>query len=151
MVDQILLIGPDGTSLGNYDLTTAKRIAEDQFGLDLLEVRSQVYKVVDLGKLKYEASKRKQPKSKPIKEMKFKLNIGTSDFDTKINHVKKFLASGNTVKITIWFSGREVTRPEVGVSLMKEIEACLTECGTVNMSSELQGKNMYMTIEPRKV
>lgn len=146
----ILLIGPDGTNLGSFDLDTAEQIAEQQFGLDLLEVRPGVYKAVDLGKLKYEASKRKQPKSKPIKEMKFKLNIGAADFDTKINHIKKFLASGNAVKITIWFSGREVSRPEVGVFLMQEIETRLEEFGTATINPELQGKNMHMSIEPKR-
>lgn len=144
------MISPEGMNLGQHTLEQAERLAEEKFGLDLVEVRPGVYKVVDLGKLKYEASKRKQPKSKPLKEMKFKLNIGASDFDTKINHIKKFVASGNTVKITIWFSGREVSRPEAGISLMKDIEVCLTEVGSVTMNLELQGKNMYMTIEPRK-
>lgn len=149
-MNTVLVISPEGTNLGQHTLDQAERIAEEKFGLDLVEVRPGVYKIVDLGRLKYEASKRKQPKSKPLKEMKFKLNIGAADFDTKINHVKKFIAAGNTVKITIWFSGREVSRPEAGVSLMKDIEACLIEVGTVNMNQELQGKNMYMTIEPRK-
>lgn len=150
MSSTILLIGEDGTSLGQYTLEEAEILAEEKFGLDLVEVRPGVYKVVDLGKLKYEASKRKQPKSKPLKEMKFKLNIGVADFDTKINHIKKFLAGGFNVKVTIWFSGREVSRPEAGLSLMKDIEACLNEVGTVSINSELQGKNMYMTIESRK-
>jgi translation initiation factor IF-3 len=105
---------------------------------------------VDLGKLKYEASKRKQVKSKPLKEMKFKLNIGQSDFDVKIGHVRKFLKSGSTVKITIWFSGREVSRPEAGILLMESIETVLEDLGTVYINNELQGKNMHMTIEPRK-
>lgn len=146
----VLVISPEGTSLGQHTLEEAELLAEENFGLDLVEVRPGVYKVVDLGKLKYEASKRKQPKSKPLKEMKFKLNIGTADFDTKINHIKKFLAGGFNVKVTIWFSGREVSRPEAGLSLMKDIEVCLSEIGIVNINSELQGKNMYMTIEPRK-
>lgn len=128
----------------------AERLAEEKFGLDLVEVRPGVYKVVDLGKLKYEASKRKQPKSKPLKEMKFKLNIGQADFGVKIGHVRRFLKEGNTVKITIWFTGREVSRPEAGILLMESIDTVVEDLGTVFINRELQGKNMHMTIEPRK-
>lgn len=131
-------------------METAEQIADEQFGLDLLEVRPGVYKVVDLGKLKYEASKRKQPKSKPLKEMKFKLNIGDADFDTKVGHIIKFLSSGSAVKITIWFSGREVSRPDAGVALMHAIADATEEFGVSSVNEELQGKNMHMTIEPRK-
>jgi translation initiation factor IF-3 len=149
-LNTILVIDPQGNSLGQYTLEEAEHLAEDSFGLDLLEVRPGVYKVVDLGKLKYEASKRRQVKSKALKEMKFKLNIGSADFDVKIGHIRKFLLAGNTVKVTIWFSGREVSRPEAGTTLMKSVEAALEDIGTVNMSDELQGKNMYMTIEAKK-
>lgn len=149
-INTVLVISPEGTNLGQHTIDQAERLADERFGLDLVEVRPGVYKIVDMGKLKYEASKRKQPKAKPIKEMKFKLNIGSSDFDTKINHIKKFLASGFNVKVTIWFSGREVSRPEAGLALMKDIEVCMSEVGTVSINSELQGKNMYMTIEPKK-
>lgn len=150
MSDRILLISPTGENLGNHDLETAQRIADERFGLDLIEVRPGTYKILDVGKLAYEASKRKQVKHKPAKEMKFTLNIGDHDFDTKINHVRKFLKAGSTVKITIWFSGREVSRPETGWALQQKIAAVLEDIGTVSINPELQGKNMYMTVEPRK-
>lgn len=125
-------------------------VIADDYGLDLVEVRPGVYKILDQGKLQYEASKRKQIKSKPIKEMKFKLNIGDHDFNTKIGHVTKFLSAGNTVKITIWFSGREISRPEAGVTLMHLIADATVEFGTASMQTELIGKNMHMVIEPKK-
>jgi translation initiation factor IF-3 len=146
----VLLIDPDGNNLGQHLLDSAEQIAEERFGLDLLEVRPGVYKIVDLGKLKYEASKRKQPKSKPIKEMKFKLNIGDADFITKCKGINKFLSAGNTVKVTIWFSGREVSRPDAGCSLMQAIIEATEPYGTAIPNWELQGKNMYLTLEPRK-
>ncbi len=125
-------------------------MAED-YGLDLVEVRPQVYKILDIGKLTYEASKHKQPKVKPVKEMKFKLNIGPSDYDMKIKHIMRFLQSGHTVKVTIWFSGREVSRPEMGVDLMCDICESLAESGTTTVNPNLNGKNMTMVIDPFKV
>lgn len=146
----ILLISPDGKNLGNHSFEEAEKIAEEQYGLDLMEVRPGVYKILDMGKLQYEASKRKQQKAKPIKEMKFKLSIGESDFQTKVKHIQKFLKSGHTVKVTIWFSGREVSRPTIGVDLMQKISLFTAENGTSSINTELQGKNMFMTIEPRR-
>lgn len=146
--DTVLVIAPDGTNLGNHSLREAEKIAEDQYGLDLVEVRPGVYKILNLGKLQYEASKRKVVKAKPIKEMKFKLNIGEADFNMKVNHIKRFLKDGSSVKVTIWFSGREVSRPEVGVALMHRIDGELEGFGTSLFNPALQGKNMTMSITP---
>lgn len=146
-INTILVIHPDGHSLGNLAVEEAEKIA-DQLGLDLVEVRPNVFKILDAGKLAYEASKRKQVKAKPVKEMKFKLNIGMNDYLTKMRQVIDFLESGHSVRITIWFSGREVSRPESGIALMKKIEELIGDRGTVSINPELQGKNMYMTITP---
>ena len=147
MSNTILVIDPNGTNLGQHTMEEAEKVA-DNYGLDLVEVRPGVYKVLDLGKLNYEASKRKTMKAKAVKDMKFKLNIGENDYTTKIGHVRKFLEAGHTVRITIWFSGREVSRPEAGVLLMEKIAGSLTDLGSVTMDRTLQGKNMNMTIVP---
>lgn len=149
-INTILLISPEGTNLGNVTKEAAERIAEDQYGLDLAEVRPGVYKILDVGKLQYEASKRKVVKSKPIKEMKFKLNIGESDFAIKIGHVRRFLKDGSPVKITIWFTGREVSRPEAGVNLMESVSEAVEDVGNATINRSLQGRNMNMTIVPGK-
>ncbi len=146
--DSVLVIAPDGTNLGTHSYKEAEKIAEQQYGLDLVEVRPGVYKILNLGKLQYEASKRKVIKAKPVKEMKFKLNIGEADFNMKVNHIKRFLKDGSSVKVTIWFTGREVSRPEVGVSLMQGIAEELEGFGASVLNESLQGKNMTMSITP---
>lgn len=146
--DPVLVIAPDGTNLGTHSFREAEKIAEEKYGLDLVEVRPGVYKILNVGKLQYEASKRKAPKVKPTKEMKFKLNIGDSDFNIKVNHIKRFLKDGSVVKVTIWFSGREVSRPEVGITLMQRIAADLDGFGVSTINESLQGKNMTMSISP---
>lgn len=149
MSNTILVIDNNGVNLGQHSMEDAEKIA-DNYGLDLAEVRPGVYKILDLGKLNYEASKRKLVKNKPIKDMKFKLNIGDNDYNTKIGHVRKFLDSGHTVRVTIWFSGREVSRPEAGIFLMEKIAESLGDLGSVTMDRTLQGKNMQMTVIPGK-
>lgn len=146
--DSVLVIAPDGTNLGSHSLREAEKIAEEKYGLDLVEVRPGVYKILNMGKLQYEASKRKVVKTKPTKEMKFKLNIGDADFNMKVNHIKRFLKDGSMVKVTIWFTGREVSRPEVGIALMKRIAEDLDGFGSSTLNESLQGKNMTMVIAP---
>lgn len=145
MSDSVLLISPSGQNLGPHSLAVAETIAAEQ-DLDLVEVRPGVFKILDLGKLQYEASKKKMTKPKPIKEMKFKLNIGQADYETKVNHVRRFLGGGHSVKITIWFSGREVSRPEAGIALMERIGASVTDLGSVTINKTLQGRNMQMSV-----
>ncbi len=145
----ILVIDNNGNNLGQRTMEDAEKLAES-FGLDLAEVRPGVFKILDVGKLNYEASKRKTTKAKAVKDMKFKLNIGDNDYSTKIGHVRKFLDAGHTVRITIWFSGREVTRPEAGILLMEKISESLEDLGSVTMDKALQGKNMNMTVIPSK-
>lgn len=143
----ILVIDNNGNNLGQHTMEDAEKLA-DSYGLDLVEVRPDVFKILDLGKLNYEASKRKTVKTKPVKDMKFKLNIGDNDYNTKIGHVRKFLEDGHTVRITIWFSGREVSRPETGILLMERISDSLSNFGSVTMDKSLQGKNMNMAVVP---
>ncbi len=148
-MSHVLVIDPNGNNLGQRTMEEAEKLAES-FGLDLAEVRPGVFKILDVGKLNYEASKRKQTKAKTVKDMKFKLNIGDNDYNTKIGHVRKFLDAGHTVRITIWFSGREVTRPEAGIQLMEKVAESLTGLGSVTMDKTLQGKNMNMSVVPFK-
>lgn len=149
-MSNVLVIDNNGINLGNHTMEDAEKLA-DNYGLDLVEVRQGVYKILDLGKLNYEASKHKSVKNKPVKDMKFKLNIGDHDFLTKIGHVRKFLESGHTVRVTVWFTGREVSRPEAGILLMEKIAGSLNDIGSVTMDKALQGKNMNMSILPLTV
>ncbi len=148
-MSHVLVIDPNGNNLGQRTMEDAEKLAES-YGLDLAEVRPGVYKILDVGKLNYEASKRKTTRAKAVKDMKFKLNIGDNDYNTKIGHVRKFLEAGHTVRITIWFSGREVSRPEAGILLMEKISQSLDEVASVTMDRTLQGKNMNMTAMPVK-
>jgi translation initiation factor IF-3 len=148
-LSHVLVIDPNGNNLGQRTMEDAEKLAES-YGLDLAEVRPGVYKILDVGKLNYEASKRKTTRAKAVKDMKFKLNIGDNDYNTKIGHVRKFLEAGHTVRITIWFSGREVSRPEAGILLMEKISQSLDEVASVTMDRTLQGKNMNMTAMPVK-
>merc|ERR1712078_633878 len=100
-------------------------------GLDLVEVspnaKPPVCKILDHGKFKFEAQKkaakaRKKQKVIDIKEVKFRPNIDTNDFNIKTKNVIKFLSTGDKVKITLRYRGREMAHRDIGINVLKKIK-----------------------------
>ena len=116
--------------LGVVKLHKALQIAESA-GLDLVEVspnaKPPVCKILDHGKFKFEAQKKaakakKKQKVIDIKEVKYRPNIDTNDFNIKTKNVIKFLSSGDKVKITLRYRGREMAHRELGINVLKKIK-----------------------------
>ena len=155
----IRLIAEDGEQLGLMDVQSALRVAESR-GLDLVEVspdaRPPVCKIMNYGKFKFDrqkkerASKAQQRKANKndVKEMKFRLRIGDGDFDTKMNHIKRFLADGNKVRVTIMFRGREVTHAELGADLFDRIVAGLDGIADPVGTPAMAGRDMSLIFVP---
>ena len=108
----------------------------EEIGLDLVEISPDanppVCKIMDFGKYKYElAQKARESRQKQthiiVKEIRMTPNIDTHDYDTKRNQMEKFLSSGDKVKVSIQFRGREQARPEVGFRLLQDLAAQLSE------------------------
>ncbi len=135
----------------------ALKIAESR-NLDLVKIapmaKPPVCKVMDYGKFRFEKAKKekeakKNQKTIEIKEIRLSLNIDTHDFDTKINHAKKFLASGNKVKVSIRFRGREMAHPELGQVIMNRCAEACAECASVEKPAKLEGRQMLMFLAPK--
>src|SRR5688500_9267862 len=130
--------------------------AAQQHGLDLVEVAATanppVCRIVDFGKFKYELSKhdkdRKSNAASKMKEIKFRVNIAGHDYETKLRHAEEFLDKGNKVRCLLQFRGREMAHKELGMALMKRIQADLISMGTPEAEPKLMGKNAFMTIVP---
>ena len=154
----VLLIGVDGAKLGVFGLSDARRIAEEQ-GFDLVEIAPNaeppVCKVMDYAKFKYDqdrkarAARKKQSKVE-VKEMKFRPKIDTGDFETKKNHILRFLRKGAKVKITIMFRGREMAHPEQGLDVLERLSKDLEDVATVESKPKMEGRNMFMLVAPIK-
>lgn len=133
------------------------QLAEDA-GLDLVEIspnaKPPVCKVMDFGKFKYEQQKResearKKQKTIEVKEVKFRPNTDTHDYDVKMRNVVRFLENGDKVKVTMRFRGREMAHQNLGLELLKRVAADVDILGKIENMPKLEGRQMVMMIGPR--
>ena len=76
------------------------------------EANPPACKIMDFGKYKYEiAQKAREARQNQthivVKEIRMGLKIENHDYETKKNHIEKFLLGGDKVKVTVQFKGRE--------------------------------------------
>ena len=151
---ELRVIGDDGEQLGIMSAEEALKIAEEK-ELDLVKIspmaKPPVCKIMDYGKYRFEQAKREKEAKKnqrviEIKEVRLSLNIDTHDFETKANQAIKFLKSGNRVKVSIRFRGREMAHPENGLVTMSKFAEAVSEYGTVVKPAKLEGRSMLMFI-----
>jgi translation initiation factor IF-3 len=155
---QVRLVDSAGEQLGVMSSADALSRAEDA-GLDLVEVspnaKPPVCRIMDHGKFKYLLSKKAHEAKKKqtvihVKEVKFRVKTEEHDLQYKLRNAKKFLLQGNKVKIGIFFRGREITHKELGMALLKRIEAEVIEEGTVEQMPKMEGRSMMMIIAPNQ-
>ncbi len=155
---EVRLVGPQGEQVGIVSLDKALQLAAD-VDLDLAEVaptaRPPVCKLMDYGKHKYETAlkareARRNQQQTVIKEMKLRPKIDEHDYETKKGHVVRFLKAGDKVKITIMFRGREQSRPELGLRLLRRLGEDVSELGVVEAAPKQDGRNMTMVLGPHR-
>jgi translation initiation factor IF-3 len=155
---EIRLIGAEGENIGVISPERALVLAVEA-GLDLVEISPNatppVAKIMDFGKFKYEQQKkeseaRKKQKTIEVKEIKFRPNTDTHDYDVKMRSVMKFLEGGDKVKITLRFRGREMAHAELGRKLLERVADDIEELGKVEAMPRLEGRQMVMLINPIK-
>ena len=110
---------------------------------------------MDYGKFKYENAvkareARKNQVNTVIKEMKLRPKIDQHDYDTKKNHIERFLGQGDKVKITIMFRGREQSRPELGYKLLQRLAEDIGDNATIESAPLQDGRNMTMVLAPAR-
>merc|ERR1711991_670564 len=155
--DEVRCISPEGEQLGV--MKTADAIAQaDAQGLDLVEVSPNtdppVCKILDYGKFKYEAQKKKNEAKKKqkiieVKEIKLRPNIDEHDYQVKMRNVQKFLNAGDKVKVTLRFRGREMAHQELGANVLTRVREETEELAKVEAMPKLEGRQMVMVLAPR--
>jgi translation initiation factor IF-3 len=150
---EVRLIDSDGSQLGLIPVNEALKIADDK-GLDLVEVAPNVVppvcKVLDFGKYRYQLSKKQtQKKAIGIKEVKVRPQITENDLSLKVRNIRRFLDEGHKAKITMYFRGREIVRPELGMRVFAKIKEMLTGKFSIEQPAKFEGNHIIMVVAPK--
>ena len=154
---EIRVIDNDGSQLGIMSARDAQKIANEK-NLDLVKIAPNavppVCKIMDYGKYKFEQTKRekearKNQKVVEVKEVRMSLNIDTHDFNTKANNAMKFLKSGDKVKVSVRFRGREMAHTKLGEDLLVRFAEQCSEFGVVEKQPKMEGRSIAMFVSPK--
>ncbi|MDJ0727681.1 MAG: translation initiation factor IF-3 [Prochloraceae cyanobacterium] len=155
---KIRAIDPDGEQLGIITPQEALKIAEEK-ELDLVLVSETanppVCRIMDYGKYKFEQEKRarearKKQHTADIKEVKMRYKIDDHDYNVRVNNAKRFLKSGDKVKATITFRGREIQHSNLAQRLLERMATDLEEVAEIQQAPKREGRNMMMLLSPKK-
>ncbi len=148
------MISADGKQIGILSIDEALLAAREN-DLDLVEVAPDadppVCRIMDYGKLKYEATKKVKTKSRSthLKEIKLRPLTQEHDVGVKIKNIRRFLGNGNRVRVHMVFRGRERSNTELGFNLLQDIIKKIEDIGVVESLPKMQGKDISMLIVPK--
>ena len=155
---ELRVVDSDGQQLGVIDRVKALEIAS-QRELDLVLVSEKakppVCRIMDYGKYKFEQEKkakeaRKKSHQTEVKEVKMRYKIDKHDYDVRIGQAQRFLKSGDKVKCTVIFRGREIQHSNLAETLLLKMAADLVEQSEMQQPPKREGRNMIMFLSPRK-
>lgn len=114
-----------------------------------------VCQIMDYGKHLYNASKRrheakKKQKQITVKEVKFRPNTDSGDYEIKLRNLTRFLEAGNKTKVTLRFRGREMAHRELGLEMLQRVEADLVEIAVVEQAATMEGRQMVMVLAAKR-
>lgn len=137
-------------------LSEALENAQNQ-GMDLVEVapnaKPPVCKVMDYGKYLYQEQKKKQEAKKKqskvqVKEIKVRPKTDDNDLQTKIKHIRRFIANGDRCKVTVFFRGREMAHKDRGAELLQRIVEMMSDEARVEQEPRFEGRTMNLVLAP---
>lgn len=155
---EVRLIDEDAKQIGVLAISEARKMSQET-GLDLVEIapmaKPPVVKLIEFAKFKYQESKKLKAEKRGIKggetkEIQMTPFISGNDYDTAVNKAKKFLATGNKIKLSIKFQGRQIQHPEFGYQLKDRFTSDLSEVASPEGEAKLMGKRLLYTLSPAK-
>lgn len=155
-----MVIGPNGEKMGIKKLSDALTLA-GYAGLDLVLMNQgsgvAVTKIMDYNKFRYEkqkklkdAQKKQRETSKEIKEYRLSVTIDVGDFETRRRNAENYLKKGHKIKAFIRFKGRQMAHTELGIDVLNRFAEALSEVSTVEQKPQLDGRQAYMLLAPKK-
>ena len=156
---QVRVTGSNGDSMGIMATRSALQEAYNQ-QLDLVLVTDKadipVCKITDLNKFLFEKKRQAKEQAKKqresrieLKEIQFRPGIDTHDFNTKCNHVRKFIDKGNHVKLLVRFRGREMANTKVGFDIIHRLMDEITGL-EFESKPQLNGNRLIAIIKSEK-
>jgi len=155
---EVRLIGADGEQIGIVSIDEALAAA-DEARLDLVEISADakppVCRIMDYGKhlferRKQQAAARRNQRQTQVKEVKFRPGTEEGDYQVKLRNLIRFLKDGDKAKVSLRFRGREMAHQDLGMELLKRVEADLAEYGTVEQRPKMEGRQMIMVLAPTR-
>jgi translation initiation factor IF-3 len=156
-VPEVRVVGDDGQMLGVLATHEALRLAQER-GLDLVEVNPKavppVCKILDFGKFKYEEKKRQREAKRKqtvveVKEIKMRPKTDDHDFAVKVRAARNFLESGNKVKVTVRFRGREIMHPERAQMQLDAFVGEVQDLANIEVRPAMEAKSMALIVAPK--
>jgi translation initiation factor IF-3 len=153
-VKEVRVISADGEQLGILDTREAIRKAEES-GLDLVEVaptaKPPVCRIMDFGKYKYELAKKANEARKHqtviiVKEVKLRPRTDEHDVQFKMNNIRRFLADGHKVKVSVMFRGREMAHIQMGRAVLDRMVNELQNEAIIEQPPRMEGRNMMLLL-----
>jgi len=154
---EVRVVDVDGSQLGIIKTSEALSMAVSK-NLDLVKIapnaQPPVCRIMDYGKYKFEQQKRekearKNQKTMEVKEVRMSLNIDVHDFNTKVKNANKFLKSGDKVKASVRFRGREMTHTSLGNDLLEKFLSACAEFGAADKPPKMEGRSMAVILSPK--
>src|SRR5262250_1837004 len=155
---EIRVIDDEGKQIGILPPYEALKMARER-NLDLVEIsptaQPPVCRIMEYGKYLYQQEKKereakKHQKTITVKEVKFRINVDDHDYETKKNHVLRFLDEGDKVKATIFFRGREMTRQGLGREILERLIKDVEHKGLVEFRPRQEGNTLHLILAPKK-
>ena len=153
---QVRVVDGDGEQVGIQPLQQALSLAQER-QLDLVEIAPQaeppVCKLIDYGKFKYQLQKKESEAKKKqtdnaVKELKIGYRTEIGDLKTKMRQARNFLSSGNRVKISMRFRGREKAFVHLGKEKLEQIVEQLSDVANVYERNLRSRSQVYITVSP---
>ncbi len=155
---EIRVIDDEGGQIGILTPYDALKLAREK-NLDLVEIsptaQPPVCRIMDYGKYLYQQEKKEREAKKHqtkivVKEVKFRINVDDHDYETKKNHVLRFLNEGDKVKATIFFRGREMTRTMLGRQILERLLKDVQDQSIVEFRPRQEGNTLHAILAPKK-
>ena len=152
-VKEVRLVNAEGEMVGVVPIEEALKQALEA-ELDLVEIAATavppVCKILDYGKYKYEEQKKKAPvKRKQLKELRLRPGTEDHDFETKLNHARRFLEKDFKVLVNMQFRGRQMAHQEIGRAQMSKFAQALEDVAKVESPPRQEGYRLQMTLIPK--